>query len=177
MSAGALAIGVCMSCFAARATLSITSACSAYMVGQRQRQRIDQQCHPGMGRREARRLALHRPGQANAKWLIESFNGRLRDELLTETLLTSLAQARVALGSWRADYNVNRPHSGLGWQAPVAFAQTFTPRRDTALRSMIGSAPLPDAQPAISTKTSRPSELRTGENLGATSTALTRSHR
>jgi putative transposase len=36
---------------------------------------------------------------------IESFNGRLRDELLNETLFTSLAQARVVLRCWRADYN------------------------------------------------------------------------
>ena len=34
---------------------------------------------------------------------IESFNGRLRDELLNETLFTSLAQARVTLGCWRVD--------------------------------------------------------------------------
>ena len=45
---------------------------------------------------------------------IESFNGRLRDELLNETLFTSLAQARVALACWRADYNDARPHSQLG---------------------------------------------------------------
>ena len=102
------------------------------------------------------------PGKPMQNGFIESFNGRLRDELLNETLFTSLAQARVALKSWRADYNVNRPHSGLGWQTPVAFAQTFTPRRDTALRSIIGYAPLPVAQPAISTKTNGPSELRTG---------------
>jgi putative transposase len=42
---------------------------------------------------------------------VESFNGRLRDELLNETLFTSLAQARVALGCWRTDYNGSRPHS------------------------------------------------------------------
>src|SRR5258706_16038226 len=47
---------------------------------------------------------------------IESFNGRLRDELLNETLFTSLAQARVALRCWRADYNDARPHSQLGWK-------------------------------------------------------------
>jgi putative transposase len=52
---------------------------------------------------------------------IESFNGRLRDELLNETLFTSLTQARVALACWRGDYNKNRPHSGLGWQTPSAF--------------------------------------------------------
>jgi putative transposase len=40
---------------------------------------------------------------------IESFNGRLRDELLNETLFTSLAQARVAIRCWLADYNDARP--------------------------------------------------------------------
>ena len=39
---------------------------------------------------------------------IESFNGRPRDELLNETLFTSLAQTRIALGCWRADYNDDR---------------------------------------------------------------------
>ena len=102
------------------------------------------------------------PGKPMQNGFIENFNGWLRDELLNETLFTSLAQACVALESWRADYNVNRPHLGLGWQTPVAFAQTFTPRRDTALRSMVGSAPLSVAQPAISTKTNRPSEFRSG---------------
>ena len=36
---------------------------------------------------------------------IESFNGRLRDEFLNETLFTSLMQARLALEDWRRDYN------------------------------------------------------------------------
>ena len=42
---------------------------------------------------------------------IESFNGRLRDELLNETLFTSLAQARAALAGWKNDYNHVRPHT------------------------------------------------------------------
>ncbi len=55
------------------------------------------------------------PGKPMQNAFIESFNGRLRDELLNETLFTSLAQARVALRCWRADYNDARPHSQLGW--------------------------------------------------------------
>jgi putative transposase len=51
------------------------------------------------------------PGKPMQNAFIESFNGRLRDELLNETLFTSLAQARVGLGCWRADYNDARPHS------------------------------------------------------------------
>jgi len=59
------------------------------------------------------RVAWHyiAPGKPMQNAFIESFNGRLRDELLNETLFTSLAQARVALGFWRADYNDTRPHS------------------------------------------------------------------
>ena len=49
------------------------------------------------------------PGKPMQNGFIESFNGRLRDELLNETLFTSLAQARVALACWRTDYNDSGP--------------------------------------------------------------------
>jgi putative transposase len=68
------------------------------------------------------------PGKPTQNAFIESFNGRLRDELLNETLFTSLAQARVALGCWRAGYNGARPHSQLGWKTPAEFAFSFHPR-------------------------------------------------
>src|SRR5213593_3456560 len=75
------------------------------------------------------RVAWHyiAPGKPMQNAFIESFNGRLRDELLNETLFTSLAQARVALGCWRADYNDARPHSQLGWRTPSEFAMTCHP--------------------------------------------------
>ena len=76
---------------------------------------------------------------------IESFNGRLRDELLNETLFGSLAHARAALETWRRDYNTERPHSKLGWQKPTAYASAFRPLRDLALRDAKGSAPDHDA--------------------------------
>ena len=79
------------------------------------------------------------PGKPMQNAFIESFNGRLRDELLNETLFSSLAQARVMLASWRADYNVHRPHSGLGWLTPAEFAHTFT--RDGIRRCAIRQAP------------------------------------
>ena len=56
---------------------------------------------------------------------IESFNGRLRDELLNETLFRSLPQARSVIEDWRHDYNDQRPHSGLGWRTPTAFAAAW----------------------------------------------------
>jgi putative transposase len=65
----------------------------------------------------------------------------LSDELLNKTLFTSLAQARIALGCWRADYNDHRPRSQLGWKTPSESAFTCLPRRDLALRYVEGSAP------------------------------------
>ena len=102
------------------------------------------------------------PGKPMQNAFIESFNGRLRDELLNETLFSTLQQARIALGQWRSDYNGSRPHSRLSWQTPSAFASTFHPRRDLALRSANGSAPDPVAQPANQTQSNRRSELTTG---------------
>jgi len=96
------------------------------------------------------RVAWHyiKPGKPMQNAFIESFNGRLRDELLNETLFTSLVQARVALGCWRADYNDSRPHSRLEWKTPSEFAFTFHPRRDLALRYAKSSAPAPVAHTA-----------------------------
>lgn len=93
---------------------------------------------------------------------IESFNGRLRDELLNETLFTLLAQARVALGCWLVDYNDTRPHSQLGWKTPSEFALTCHPRRDLALRHAEGSAPASVATTAKHGKSNGKGELRIG---------------
>ncbi len=95
------------------------------------------------------------PGKPMQNAFIESFNGRLRDQLLNETLFTSLAQARVTVGCWRADYNDTRPHSQLRWKAPSEFAVTCHPRRDLALRYAEGSAPAPVATTAQSVEPSR----------------------
>ena len=46
--------------------------------------------------------------------IIESFNGKLRDEFLNETLFSTLADARKILEIWKEDYNTERPHSALG---------------------------------------------------------------
>jgi putative transposase len=110
------------------------------------------------------RVAWHyiAPGKPMQNAFIESFNGRLRDELLNETLFTSLAQACVALACWRADYNDARPHSRLGWKTPSEFAITRNPRRDLALRYAESSAPAPVATTAQLGNANCQSELRTG---------------
>ncbi|TAZ92115.1 IS3-like element ISRle4 family transposase [Rhizobium ruizarguesonis] len=102
------------------------------------------------------------PGKPIQNAFIESFNGRLRDEFLNETLFSSLAHARSALSNWRSDYNDQRPHSGLGWLTPAEFAQTLNPRRDAVLRSRNGSAPQPAATDPTTATKNRWSELKTG---------------
>lgn len=88
-------------------------------------------------------IALGKPIQ-NA--FIESFNGRLRDELLSESLFFGLAHARSAISEWVEDYNTARPHSALGYQTPAAYAGSITaPGSDAAL--IEGSASSPVAQP------------------------------
>lgn len=85
---------------------------------------------------------------------IESCNGRLRDEVLNETLFRSLPQARVVLEAWRRDYNAERPHSSLGWQTPLAFAarwQAPSAQRASALSLSGGVAPWPVASGAETT--------------------------
>jgi transposase InsO family protein len=52
----------------------------------------------------------------------ESFNSRLRDELLNREVFTSLLEARVLLEAYRKEYNERRPHSSLGYRTPAAFA-------------------------------------------------------
>ena len=65
-------------------------------------------------------MALHRPGQTHARHgFVESFNGRMRDELLNEAMFRSPAHARAILADWVADYNTQRPHSALGYQTPA----------------------------------------------------------
>jgi len=60
------------------------------------------------------------PGKPQQNGFVESFNGRLRDECLNETLFTTLAQARAVLAAWQHDYNQVPPHSGLGGRTPAS---------------------------------------------------------
>ena len=67
-------------------------------------------------------LQFIRPGKPIENAFIESFNGRLRDELLNGELFMSLLDARQKLEAWRRDYNQNRPHSAIGHLTPVEYA-------------------------------------------------------
>ena len=63
------------------------------------------------------------PGKPQQNGFIESFNGKLRDECLNETLFSSIAEARETLKEWKDDYNQHRPHSALGNLTPQEFAE------------------------------------------------------
>ena len=64
------------------------------------------------------------PGSPWENGYIESFNGKMRDELLNGEILDTLLEARVVIEAWRRDYNTIRPHSALGNRppAPEAYA-------------------------------------------------------
>ena len=80
------------------------------------------------------------PGKPQQNGLIESFNGRLRDELLNETLFRSLPQARALLDAWRRDYNEERPHSRLGWMTPRDYAGAILATAGRSAAQADGSA-------------------------------------
>jgi len=62
------------------------------------------------------------PGRPMQNGYVESFNGRMRDELLNESLFFGLDHARSAIAEWANDYNNFRPHSSLGYQTPADYA-------------------------------------------------------
>jgi len=59
------------------------------------------------------------PGSTWENGYNESFNGKLRDELLNREVFTSLWEARVLVEGWRREYNEVRPHSALGYRPPA----------------------------------------------------------
>ncbi|GAB7553327.1 hypothetical protein NRB_28330 [Novosphingobium sp. 11B] len=88
------------------------------------------------------------PGKPMQNGYVESFNGRMRDELLNETLFLSLDHARVVIAAWAEDYNQERPHSSLGYETPAAFAAELNKQWPASLRPT-GSAAQAIAQPAL----------------------------
>ena len=65
------------------------------------------------------------PGSPWENGYIESFNGRLRDELLNGELFYTLKEAQVLIEKWRRNYNTVRPHSSLGYRPPAPEALTL----------------------------------------------------
>jgi len=60
-----------------------------------------------------------KPGSPWENGYIESFNGKMRDELLDREIFTTLEEAKILIEQWRRDYNQVRPHSSLGYRPPA----------------------------------------------------------
>jgi putative transposase len=80
------------------------------------------------------------PGKPMQNGYIESFNGRMRDELLNESLFMDLDQARQLIGAWITDYNTARPHSSLGYKTPAVYAGTLTAPKGVMLAKALIAA-------------------------------------
>jgi len=63
------------------------------------------------------------PGSPWENGYIESFNGKLRDELLNREIFTTLTEAKVLVADWRKEYNQFRPHSSLHYKPPAPEAK------------------------------------------------------
>lgn len=100
------------------------------------------------------------PGAPWENGVGESFNGKLRDELLNCELFTSMAEARVVLQDHRQHYNHRRPHSSLAYRTPAAFA--------ARCRQAPPLVPARQAEQALT-----PSPVCTGEHNDLKSLALT----
>jgi len=74
------------------------------------------------------KLDFIRPGKPTENGMIESFNGRLRDECLNVNEFATLDHVKEVLQAWRQDYNHCRPHGSLGHLTPSEFAKRFRKR-------------------------------------------------
>jgi putative transposase len=104
------------------------------------------------------------PGKPTQNAFVESFNGRMRDELLNETLFTSLDNAREKIAAWAWDYNTRRPHSSLGYSTPAAFAADFKKQGAASLRIAGGYATQPLASPAHMGNNKAKALIKTGDS-------------
>lgn len=77
----------------------------------------------GWAYRNGVQMDFIRPGRPVENGLIESFNGRLRDECLNVHLFWTIGDAREKLAAWQVDYNEARPHGALGQLTPREYAE------------------------------------------------------
>jgi len=74
------------------------------------------------------------PGRPVENGIIESFNGKMRDECLNMHWFESLREARMLIEQWRVEYNEMRPHSSLGNVAPARYVEQLL--RDSVEREL-----------------------------------------
>ena len=77
------------------------------------------------------------PGSPWENGYIESFNGKLRDELLNGEIFDTVIEARIIIERWRMEYNTRRPHSSLGYLPPAPETKLPVQRNQLALNQEI----------------------------------------
>lgn len=93
------------------------------------------------------------PGSPWENGYVESFNGKLRDELLSGEIFYTLKEAKVLIEMWRRHYNTERPHSSLGYRPPAP--ETVAPPSTSPTRDRIGAAAVPTSAPLRSSQQRR----------------------
>jgi len=79
------------------------------------------------------------PGSPWENGYVESFNGRMRDELLDGEIFDTITEARVIIEQYRIEYNTDRPHSGLGGKPPAPLAKYFPARLKNTIQASLNS--------------------------------------
>lgn len=82
------------------------------------------------------KLRFIQPGKPVQNAYIESFNGKFREECLSEHVFVSLHSAQEIIESWRRDYNTNRPHSSLNNMTPEEFLAAFNRTQQTEITNL-----------------------------------------
>ncbi len=83
-----------------------------------------------LGKVEVKTLYIE-PGSPWENGYVESFNGKLRDELLNREVFDTLLEAQALIEDWRQEYNHIRPHSSLGYRPPAP--QAVLPKNTSTL--------------------------------------------
>ena len=86
------------------------------------------------------------PGSPWENGFIESFNARLRDELLDGEIFYTLAEAKIVVESWRRHFNTVRPHGSLGYKPPAP--EVFIP----AMTARAAAQPRPATPPELASR-------------------------
>ncbi len=87
------------------------------------------------------------PGGPCENGYVESFNGKLRDELLDREIFFTLWEAQVLIEHWRQIYNQLRPHSSPGYRPPAP--ATIIPRSSLPIRPATTAIPLEVLMPRL----------------------------